>query len=89
MCGVCGLISPKSNQKIIDFVQHMNDTLQHRGPDDTGIWSDTEGRVALGHRRLSIIDLNYTGAQPMISHCGRYIIVFNGEIYTILVSEKN
>lgn len=57
----------------------MNSRLSHRGPDDEGQW--VEGVAALGHRRLSIIDLSEAGHQPMISACGRYVMVFNGEIY--------
>ncbi len=57
----------------------MNGRLSHRGPDDEGVWQ--EGPVALGHRRLSIIDLSAAGHQPMISVCGRYVMVFNGEVY--------
>ncbi|EDN70193.1 asparagine synthase (glutamine-hydrolyzing) [Beggiatoa sp. PS] len=59
----------------------MGDKLIHRGPDDSGIWINKESGVAFVHRRLSIIDLSAAGHQPMVSHCGRYILVFNGEIY--------
>lgn len=57
----------------------MNQAMAHRGPDDEGCWS--EGSVALGHRRLSIIDLSADGHQPMLSPDGRYVLIFNGEIY--------
>ena len=59
----------------------MADTIAHRGPDDRGVWLDSEAGVALGHRRLSVIDLSAAGRQPMTSPTGRYVIVFNGEIY--------
>ncbi len=59
----------------------MCERLSHRGPDASGSWIDDRLGVALGHRRLSIIDLSHQGAQPMASPCGRYVIVFNGEIY--------
>jgi len=59
----------------------MTDTLVHRGPDDQGAWVDAQAGIALGHRRLSIIDLSPAGHQPMWSHDRRFCIVFNGEIY--------
>lgn len=55
--------------------------IQHRGPDDAGVWVNEEGDLALAHRRLSIIDLTPAGHQPMTSPCGRYTMVYNGEIY--------
>ncbi|MBU3967371.1 MAG: asparagine synthase (glutamine-hydrolyzing) [Euryarchaeota archaeon] len=83
MCGITGFLG-LDNQKgnlLETTVKHMADTLDHRGPDDNGVWVDTETGIALGHRRLSIVDLSSTGHQPMHSACGRYVIVFNGEIY--------
>jgi asparagine synthase (glutamine-hydrolysing) len=59
----------------------MADTLRNRGPDDGGTWADVDAGVALGFRRLSIVDLSPAGHQPMQSDCGRYVLVFNGEIY--------
>lgn len=64
----------------------MADAISHRGPDDSGLWQ--KGCIALSHRRLSIVDLSNAGHQPMISHCGRYVIVFNGEIYNHLSIRK-
>ncbi len=59
----------------------MTDAIVSRGPDDAGVWVDAEAGIALGHRRLSILDLSPLGHQPMTSACGRFVIVFNGEIY--------
>ena len=66
------------------MVQRMINAIGHRGPDDAGVLADEEGRVALGHRRLSIIDLSPLGHQPMCSGGGRYWIVYNGEVYNYL-----
>jgi len=60
----------------------MNVSLQHRGPDDHGVWIDEDASVALAHRRLSILDLSPAGHQPMISADGRFVIVYNGEVYS-------
>lgn len=84
MCGIAGIFDlthSMGKEKLIEVVRQMGDQLTHRGPDDSGIWINEANGVALVHRRLSIIDLSAAGHQPMISHCGRYIIVFNGEIY--------
>lgn len=59
----------------------MCDALSHRGPDASGVWQDSQGIVALGHRRLAVLDLSEAGAQPMMSENARYVIAFNGEIY--------
>lgn len=79
MCGIAGILA--STPLPSDAVRGMIDCLAHRGPDDSGIWSDGEAGVALGHRRLSIVDLSPSGHQPMISANGRYVLTFNGEIY--------
>ncbi len=63
------------------YVTRMRETLAHRGPDGAGTWVDEDGRIGLGHRRLSILDLSSAAAQPMASRDGRYHLVFNGEIY--------
>lgn len=81
MCGINGIID-FSLQNNMHRVAAMNKAMAHRGRNDEGIWKDdTTNSVTLGHRRLSIIDLSNAGAQPMHSHDGRYVLVFNGEIY--------
>ncbi|WP_092793970.1 asparagine synthase (glutamine-hydrolyzing) [Rheinheimera pacifica] len=80
MCGFSGFIAAKSSQLKPDLVlQSMLGKISHRGPDDSGIWLD--GRIAFGHQRLSIHDLSPLGHQPMHSASGRFVVVFNGEIY--------
>ena len=69
-------------------LESMTDVLEHRGPDSRGVWLDWEAGVGLGHRRLAIRDLTPSGAQPMVSSCGRYVIVYNGEIYSHLEMGK-
>jgi asparagine synthase (glutamine-hydrolysing) len=77
MCGINGTFGV-SDPAVISA---MNDAVQHRGPDDEGIYCDPTRLIALGHRRLSILDLTSAGHQPMASANGRYRLVFNGEIY--------
>jgi asparagine synthase (glutamine-hydrolysing) len=82
MCGICGIISLVNQPLSPDFLQkigQMNDALAHRGPDDAGLWHDDI--VALGQRRLSIIDVSAAGHQPMLSADKQTVITFNGEIY--------
>lgn len=80
MCGFSGIFNVNTGS-LSDIVARMNAAILHRGPDDGGIWEDQEVGLALGHRRLSIVDLSAAGHQPMQSSVGRFIIVFNGEIY--------
>jgi asparagine synthase (glutamine-hydrolysing) len=80
MCGIAGIVSV-DDPIAPDLVVRMRDTLRHRGPDDEGAWRSPDGRAALGHRRLSIIDLSPAGRQPMADRSGNLQIVFNGEIY--------
>ncbi len=83
MCGFCGAIDPSlpAEDVLRTAVAAMNDTLIHRGPDDSGLWLDPQAGVGLAHRRLSILDLSPLGHQPMVSPCGRWVLAFNGEIY--------
>lgn len=80
MCGIAGCLSSK-NVELESLAEAMCDRISRRGPDDAAYWSDCEVGLALGHRRLSIIDLSELGRQPMHSASGRYVTVFNGEIY--------
>lgn len=84
MCGVAGFIDCSREQGTDDLtatVLAMADKIQHRGPDDRGAWVDPAAGIALGSRRLAIIDLSVEGHQPMQSADGRFVIAFNGEIY--------
>lgn len=81
MCGVVGYWSGASGALDADVARAMARQIHHRGPDDSGTWLDTDAGLALAHRRLSIIDLSPAGHQPMVSPCGRYALVYNGEIY--------
>jgi asparagine synthase (glutamine-hydrolysing) len=86
MCGLAGFISagPCEEQELRARVCRMADQIVHRGPDDSGAWVDGEAGIALGSRRLAIVDLSPAGHQPMLSSCGRYVIAFNGEVYNFL-----
>lgn len=83
MCGIYGIARATGSVDLIQ-VASRRDILGHRGPDDAGLWVGDDGRIALAHRRLAILDLSPFGHQPMQSDCGRYVIVFNGEIYNYL-----
>ena len=81
MCGILGWIGTGAT---CEAFEARLDQLRHRGPDGSGLWQDRPRDVLLGHRRLSIIDLSPTGAQPMVDASGRWVIVFNGEIYNFV-----
>jgi asparagine synthase (glutamine-hydrolysing) len=84
MCGLTGFIDLRRQtpqDRLEDLARRMADTILHRGPDDGGVWADAEAGVALGFRRLSIVDLTAAGHQPMLSADGRHVIVYNGEVY--------
>ncbi|NVK50395.1 MAG: asparagine synthase (glutamine-hydrolyzing), partial [Cyclobacteriaceae bacterium] len=80
MCGIAGIVGKNPENKVL--LAKMLDKQKHRGPDARGIWSTEE--VFLGHNRLSILDLSVAANQPMFSNCGRFVIIFNGEIYNYL-----
>ncbi len=81
MCGIAGFWGPAGQRGMRPAAQAMADAIRHRGPDDSGEWCDESAGMALAHRRLSILDLSPEGHQPMASASGRYVIVFNGEVY--------
>lgn len=82
MCGVAGFLSrdrfPRDAEQV---ARAMACAVSHRGPDDAGVWIDNDAGIAMGHRRLAIVDLSAEGHQPMISASGRYVMVYNGEVY--------
>ena len=87
MCGVAGFLMDSKSSSSMNFdliTKKMTDSIKHRGPNDSGCWNNPSEGIALGHRRLSILDLSDAGHQPMESSNGRYVIAFNGEIYNHL-----
>jgi asparagine synthase (glutamine-hydrolysing) len=84
MCGINGMLdlaSGTSEEGLRKIVGLGAESMEHGGPDDSGVWVDAVNGIALAHRRLSILDLSAEGHQPMTSHRGRFVVVFNGEIY--------
>nr|WP_170973468.1 asparagine synthase (glutamine-hydrolyzing) [Rhizobium sp. FKY42] len=81
MCAIAGLRIPNPSRDLLACVTSMTDRLRHRGPDGAGVWIDRSNLVGLGHRRLAVVDPSPRSNQPMHSICGRYVVVFNGEIY--------
>ena len=83
MCGICGIVAEKNtlSEREQNIVSEMKARIRHRGPDDDGL--HVSAFSVLGHQRLSVIDLEH-GQQPMTSRDGRYVLVFNGEIYNYL-----
>ena len=84
MCGIAGIWDRQAQQApgtLAGVAEAMAETLRHRGPDAGAVWCDAAAGVALGHRRLSIIDPSPAGAQPMVSSCGRFVLSYNGELY--------
>lgn len=89
MCGIAGFVHLEERERSdpSDILSSMLRSIAHRGPDDEGAWFDD--RIALGHRRLSILELSPLGHQPMASKCGRYVMSFNGEIYNHAALREN
>jgi len=83
MCGLAGFVAaqPGPAEDLLDSLRPMCEAIAHRGPDDSGEWIDAACGVALGFRRLAIIDISPAGHQPMVSASGRYVVMLNGEIY--------
>jgi len=83
MCGITGFLDEagQDEEQLRALVNRMAQTLVHRGPDAGGAWVDAASGVALGHRRLAVLDLSEHGHQPMLSACGNFCLVYNGEIY--------
>ncbi|MDX1932936.1 MAG: asparagine synthase (glutamine-hydrolyzing) [Capsulimonadales bacterium] len=84
MCGLAGFLDPSDRRSVEErttIIERMAGVLAHRGPDDSGLWQDVRAGVALGFRRLAIRDLSPAGHQPMRSASGRFVLVFNGEVY--------
>lgn len=87
MCGIAGIVNKKANwspSRLAALAEGMADKMPYRGPDGAGLWVDPDGRCALSHRRLAIIDLTAGGAQPMIEEDGKSAITYNGEFYNFL-----
>ena len=79
MCGIAGFCNNRIDRHAL--IRAMTDRMRHRGPDAEGFWLDDQSGWTLGHRRLSILDLSPSGAQPMVSASGRTVLSYNGEIY--------
>lgn len=91
MCGIAGFYEQVGDtaSALQKKIQALTDRIAHRGPDADGFWVDEKAGIALGHRRLSILDLSANGAQPMTSPSGRYVMIYNGEIYNHLEIRKD
>src|SRR5262245_16542000 len=81
MCGIVGAFHPFRDATDAAGVARMRDRMSHRGPDGAGVWTSPDRHCTLGHRRLSIIDLSNSAAQPMVNAAGNVAVTFNGEIY--------
>ena len=81
MCGIVGLLSYGASPVERTVLEDMRDAMAHRGPDGADSWMSADRKIGLGHRRLSIVDLNVAATQPMRNEDGTVIITFNGEIY--------
>jgi asparagine synthase (glutamine-hydrolysing) len=83
MCGIAGFWGGdwSSGATVEAVLRRVNESIRHRGPDSSGLWLDNASRIAFAHNRLAIVDVSPAGNQPMHSHSGRYVLIYNGEIY--------
>jgi asparagine synthase (glutamine-hydrolysing) len=81
MCGIAGILAFEGISDPAQRVKMLCNALVHRGPDAVGVWQDPQHKLAMGHRRLSIMDPQHRSDQPMTSQSGRYVLSYNGEIY--------
>jgi len=84
MCGIAGFFTVNNKRikdEMVEIANRIADAIEHRGPDNGGVWISEDVGLAFAHRRLSVIDLSITGNQPMHSENGQYVIIFNGEVY--------
>jgi len=90
MCGITGFFLNESDSYSVsrEIIHNMSETLHHRGPDDSGVWIDENNTIALGHKRLSILDISSAGHQPMSLERGALVLSYNGEIYNHLELRK-
>lgn len=79
MCGIAGVFGPQGGNE--GLLRAMAGTIRHRGPDDSGVWSDPKAAIGLAHTRLAIVELSAAGHQPMASSSGRWMLSYNGEVY--------
>ena len=84
MCRISGIVSEINTQNLSEDVKAMCDAMRHGGPDDEGLYLSPDGRICLGHRRLSLLDLTTAGHQPMSAEDDKFWICFNGEVYNFL-----
>jgi len=84
MCGIAGIWNLDGARLAVGAIDRFTDSLAHRGPDGRGTWCENDGSIALGHRRLAILDLSDDGRQPMSYADGRYYMTYNGEVYNFI-----
>ncbi len=92
MCGIVGVLDRRtahSDDELLHLVRSMGMPMEWRGPDAAGAWVDAGAGIAIGHRRLKVLDLSESAAQPMVSGDGRLVLSFNGEIYNFVEIRDN